>query len=341
MKKSLVFFALVACLSFFDFKTAKACLDDDEASVASESAKTEKNPESKAIKEPKKTKPAKVAVTLPPQPIPVIVVAGFNNPESVVRDLAGDHYFVSNLGVKLDPSGKDGDGYISKLGKDGKVLAKRFLPLVGKLNAPKGMAVIGHTLYVTDIDRIVGFDLKTRRTVFETSLAATKTKFLNDLAVVDSHTLLVSATDLGKLYKVALKHKDTFTQYAVLPGANGLYKDGSKWQAVSFGTGMKLNGGAGVITGSKAAHYTAYKSVSGGLDGVFRNGTKIYMTDWVAFGKPGVIHVYDLKRKTASILRTGWPVMGPADFLFDRETDKVWLPAMLEGKIYIFALGGT
>lgn len=313
MKKSLAILGLVVSLSFFGLQAANACLDDDEAAAASKSDK----------------------------PFPVIVVAGFNNPESVARDSTGDNYFVSNLGLKLDPSGKDGDGYISKLGKDGKVLAKRFLPLVGQLNAPKGMAVIGDTLYVTDIDRIVGFDLKTRRTVFETSLATTKTKFLNDLVAANSHTLVVSATDLGKIYKVDLAHKDTFNQYAILPGANGLYKDGSKWQAVSFGTGMKFNGGAGVISGGKAAHYVAYKNVNGGLDGVFRNGTKIYMTDWVAFGKPGIIRIYDLKRKSVSTLNTGWPVIGPADFLFDSETGKVWLPAMPEGKVYIFALGGT
>ena len=123
------------------------------------------------------------------------VIDGFSSPESVIADRDGSRFFVSNVGEKLEPSAKDGDGFISELTPDGAVVNRNFLPKEGVLNAPKGMAIIGQTLFVTDIDRVVGFDMATRQKTFELDFSAEKTVFLNDLAVFDDKTLFVSATD--------------------------------------------------------------------------------------------------------------------------------------------------
>ena len=72
---------------------------------------------------------------------------GLANPESITSD--GKYLYVSNIGNKLDPSAKDGDGFISKLSLDGKVIEHSWADT--KLNAPKGTAVIRGVLYVTDI----------------------------------------------------------------------------------------------------------------------------------------------------------------------------------------------
>lgn len=86
------------------------------------------------------------------------VVTGFAHPESVLID--GDRRFVSNIGEKLDPLGHDGDGFVSELDADGRIVALRALPIDSdRLDSPKGMAMLGGRLYVADIDRIVGFDL--------------------------------------------------------------------------------------------------------------------------------------------------------------------------------------
>jgi hypothetical protein len=267
------------------------------------------------------------------------VINGFANPESVARDPSGKIFYVSNLGVKLDPSGKDGDGFISAVSAEGKILAHKQFPKTSKLNAPKGMAVVGNTLYVADIDRIVGFDLATRAQVFESSLASTKTKFLNDVVAVSEHTLLVSATDLGKIYSVDLARKDDFSVYADLPGANGLYRAGSKNYAVSFGAGMNLQGGFGSISGHQKGRYHSLSGTTmGGFDGIFEHNHRLYMTDWVAFGKDGAIRVYDLKKKQLSVLKTGFVLKGPADFLYDGASNRVWLPTMMSGQVYVFPL---
>ena len=58
-----------------------------------------------------------------------------NKPESVVA--MGDFIYVSN--VNGNPTEKDGNGYISKLYKSGKVCTNKFIE---GLNAPKGMAAV-------------------------------------------------------------------------------------------------------------------------------------------------------------------------------------------------------
>lgn len=114
----------------------------------------------------------------------------FSNPESILS--FNNRYFVSNIGVKLDAE-EDGDGFIAEINSEGDIINQQFLPKSGKLNAPKGMAIIKNILYVTDIDRIVGFDLKTRETIFELDISS-QAKFLNDLVVVDEKTLYITET---------------------------------------------------------------------------------------------------------------------------------------------------
>ena len=94
------------------------------------------------------------------------VVGGFVNPESAGCDARGKAIYVGNFGApKLDPSSKEGMGYISKLSLDGKLLEHKFLPAAGgeKLNKPKGIWIRGNRLWVTDIDAAWLFDLKTKK----------------------------------------------------------------------------------------------------------------------------------------------------------------------------------
>ena len=80
---------------------------------------------------------------------------GFVFPESCGYHAGTKALYVGNFGgAKLDPAAKDGQGYISKVGLDGKVLEQKFLPAAGgeALNKPKGIWIQGNRLWVTDID---------------------------------------------------------------------------------------------------------------------------------------------------------------------------------------------
>ena len=267
------------------------------------------------------------------------VIEGFSFPESVAVDYMSGVVFVSNLGEKLEPSAKDKDGFISRLSADGNISEKKYLPQKGAvLNSPKGMAISGATLFVADVDRVVGFDISTGRQNFELDFSKEKTMFLNDIAVIDNNTLFVSATDIGKIFKMFIGPKPHYEFVIDLIGANGLYfdKKAQKLYAVSFG-GQNTKGGLGVI--SFENNKTKYEKLTEGtglLDGLWLlEGDKILFSDWVAFDKPGRLVVYDPKTKNSTTLRLPAAVHGPADFFYDEHHNQLWLPSMQEGKVIV------
>jgi len=88
---------------------------------------------------------------------------GFGHVESVAYDPRGKVLYTGDFGPDLKPADKDGKGQISKVSLDGKILEARFLPAAGQtLNKPKGIWIKGNRLWVTDIDVVWVFDLKTK-----------------------------------------------------------------------------------------------------------------------------------------------------------------------------------
>src|SRR5881296_227339 len=116
---------------------------------------------------------AAVPTPVPPSPTPppappappatkLATVEGFLTPESVLHDTAQDVYFVSN--INGSPTTKDNNGFISRVRPDGAVENLKFIEGGHggvTLNAPKGLAIRGDTLWVADIDMVRSFDAKT------------------------------------------------------------------------------------------------------------------------------------------------------------------------------------
>lgn len=280
-----------------------------------------------------------LSFTLAPLALFAAATPGFDSPESICTD--GAAYFVSNVGVKLAPSEKDGDGRIARVDAQGKVLDARFLPTgADRLDAPKGMAIVDGVLYVTDIDRLVGFSLKSRAQVFELSFAAEKTLFLNDITAGRPGELFVSATDVNRVYRVKLGAGAAYEALRVdgLKGPNGLVYcskcDGLV--VVGFGTGGKPNGRIGMIKDVSAkSYYAELAGEEGYFDGValLAGGKKLLVSDWVGFGeKQGVLRVLDIETgKFAPPVVSG--IGGPADFLYESKTNMLRLPHMMEGVV--------
>jgi len=128
-------------------------------------------------------------------------VGGFVFPESAAYDPKARVLYVGNFGgQKLAPAEKDGLGYISKVGLDGKVIEKQWVPAKGgePLNKPKGIWIRGERLWVTDIDAVWIFDLKTKK---GRKLALPGVGFANDPAVM-GNALYISDNRNDKLVKV-------------------------------------------------------------------------------------------------------------------------------------------
>jgi sugar lactone lactonase YvrE len=126
-------------------------------------------------------------------------LTGFGHPESVAYDPVGKALYVSDFGPDLKPADKDGKGKISKVSLDGKILEPAFLPAAGQvLNKPKGIWISGNRLWVTDIDAVWIFDLKTKE---GRKLDLPGIQFANDPAVM-KNVLYVSDNRSDQLFRV-------------------------------------------------------------------------------------------------------------------------------------------
>ncbi len=260
------------------------------------------------------------------------VIAGFASPESVV--VAGDSVFVSNVGEKLEPFAKDGDGFISRLDRQGNV---RELKWKSGLNAPKGMIAHNGVLYVADIDRVLGWRISDGRQVFELDLSPTGVRFLNAFAAFSGHRLLLSATDQNKVYVIHTRHpRYEALQFDTPPrGPNGLALDGQVLTVAEWGSDDKPNGMLRQyrLTGNQATQTRTYEITPPGyFDGVVGLGGQRYIvSNWVRFEPAGILHWVDARTGQVTPVRA--PVMGgPADLTLDGTV--LWVPAMLEGKVY-------
>lgn len=264
-------------------------------------------------------------------------IAGFASPESVV--VAGNDVFVSNLGVKLEPLEKDGDGFISRLDRQGNVKALRW---VDKLNGPKGLLAMEGVLYVVDIDRLLGYRISDGKTVFDLDLSATGGKFFNALARFDNRHLLVSATDLGKVFIIDLG-KGAFSEMAFdtpPKGPNGLKKAGNRLVVVEWGTDNQANGAVKIyrLEGLSAKLDKEFKPEPAGyFDGVVDLGAQRWLvSNWVKFEPAGLLQLVDTRTGRISVVNKT-PIAGPADMFLD-DQGKLWVPGMMEGKVYRMTL---
>ncbi len=144
----------------------------------------------------KASAPAKGPVVDSTAPGRTAAVSGFKTPESVRYDSANDVFYVSN--INGSPFAKDNNGFISRMKPDGKIDSLQLIA-GGRdgvtLNAPKGLALIGDTLWVADIDAVRAFNVRTGAVVANVDLSSFHAAFLNDVCVGGDGAIYV--TDSG------------------------------------------------------------------------------------------------------------------------------------------------
>ena len=216
------------------------------------------------------------------EPTQVWSLDGFNTPESVVHDAERGELYVSN--VAGAPGEKDGVGFLSRVSPDGEMLEAQW---VTGLDAPKGLALDGGTLYVSDIDRLVAIDIETGEVT--DSWQGEGAQFLNDPAVDDQGRVFVSDMAGSAIYVLDGGSFSVWLQDEALQHPNGLKVDDGRLIVAAWGQGLQED-----FSTSVAGHLIAVdletKEISalgsgepvGNLDGLEPDGAGNWLaTDWM------------------------------------------------------------
>jgi len=221
---------------------------------------------------------------------PLWSLNNFDQPESVVSDASGQHLYVSNINGQ--PTQLNGKGYISKLSINGKVLNQHWLK---GMDAPKGMAIKGDTLYVADMQQVHVVSLSKGEII--TRFTAPKAKMLNDITIGDDGSVYISDLLGGGIYRIksGIKHHTMAIWFnpTQLPHPNGLLWHNGSLLVASWGLGMnndfttqtpgsiyKINMGTTVNKPSLEPLAAAKKM--GNLDGLTQNNGSLYVSDWIS-----------------------------------------------------------
>jgi hypothetical protein len=214
------------------------------------------------------------------------VTDGIDSPESVYYDATSGFLFSSQIGG--DASARDGNGRIVKLTVDGKVVDANWAK---GLDAPKGMRAYRATLYVADIDQVVGFDIGSGREVSRVKIA--DAKFLNDLCTGPDGAIYTTDSFANRVWVIRNGAASLFSDAPQLQLPNGILVDGNKVIVATDGTAGR--GGAGT-PGSLFAIDIATKAITqvtnqsiGTPDGLESDGRGGFITSDVAGGR--VFHV--------------------------------------------------
>ena len=259
------------------------------------------------------------------------VSGDFNAPESAYYDAGADAVFVSSINGQILE--KDGNGYISRLSPDGKVVSAKW---VTGLHAPKGLRSVAGTLWVSDIDEVVAIDIATARIVRRVRVEGAQ--FLNDLATAPDGTVYVSDSNLSRIYQVKDGVSSVFVEGAdVVEQPNGLLVDGGRLVLGTIGPAPQPGRGRGTGPGPTGhlfafdlrtrARTTLTTERVGGIDGIEPDGRGgLLVTDVIGarllhVDPAGAVRV--LAKFTA----------GGADFGYVAKTRTAIVPFLFENRV--------
>ncbi len=260
---------------------------------------------------------------------PLFTVTGLLQPESVIYDSARECYYVSNInGV---PNEKDGNGFISIIRNDSLV----NLRWVEGLDAPKGLAISGDFLYVTDIDQIHKINIKTESVI--ESIVVKNALFLNDITSSPEGDLFISDMMSGIIHRLSDSQIEPWFTNSALSMPNGLCYHKGALIVGTWGRGMKENFeteelGALFSIKLKSKKVTKLSTeLQGNLDGVALKGRNIFIVSDYINGK-----IYEVSSKGSRELMQLHK--GSADITYNPREKRLLVPQMAQGTLEVHSL---
>jgi hypothetical protein len=275
--------------------------------------------------------------------VTVVDEVGFATPESVLHDEVADIYLVSN--ISGEPLGQDDDGFISRMTPGGEVETLRWIDGADEavtLHAPKGMAILGDSLYVADIDCVRIFVRTTGEAAGEVCIG--DATFLNDITVDDNNTLYV--TDMGMAAGEA--------EGELVPsGTDAVHRFTADGRSSAFIEGEELGRPNGLAFGSRGLFLVSYGS--GEIAQLTAQGTRVTVLppgdrqlDGIVFTPEGGFLFSNWTDQTVravgpggSIYTVAEGIPSPGDIGLDAQRDRVLVPSLSTNAVWIVELPET
>lgn len=248
----------------------------------------------------------------------------FQIPESVLYDPATGFIYVSN--INGNPGAKDRNGFISKLSAEGKIISLKWAT---GLNAPKGMAIYGKKLYVSDVDNVACIDLFSGKILRKIPVPGAV--FLNDVAADEAGNIYVSDSS-GKnsvVYRVKNGKAEVWLKGGKIKSPNGLfYRDGILY------IGTFSGGGRILAVDVKTKKIKVVANIGHGIDGLILDRDGFFLiSDW-----RGRTELVTKEGKINLLLDTTSQKINSADLGYISEKWIVLVPTFFDNRVVAYRL---
>jgi hypothetical protein len=241
----------------------------------------------------------------------------FRTPESVLFDGKGKRLFVSNIDGA--PAEKDGKGFISIVGLDGKPIS---LEWIKGLNAPKGMGIYKNKLYVADLTELVVIDIK--QAIILEKIPVEGAVFLNDIVIDSKGIVFVSDTRSFNVYQYDQERVSVTMRNLKRP--NGLLMNEKDLLILDNGSLLALNLNGQLLQ--------LMEGMDPSTDGIER----VKADEYIVSAWEGVIY-YVIANKTKEILLdTRKEKKNTADIGYDAKNRIIYVPTFFGNKLVAYKL---
>jgi len=244
---------------------------------------------------------------------------GLKTTESVLYDPTGKVLYVAN--INENPWQKDNNGYISKIGLDGKMIAAKWAT---GMSAPKGMGIANGKLFVTNIDEVVEIDLANGSVVKR--YTHPKAVNLNDIAVSREGVVYVSDSKGDCLFYLQGSKLEVLSDSPEVKASNGLYVK----------NGLLLCGQQNMIVAFnlKTRDVSTYIENTGGIDGIEAVGNKTYLiSDW-----SGHVYMVEPDKERMLLLDTTPLKINAADIGYNTSEGILYVPTFFNNGVVAYKL---
>ncbi|AZQ62932.1 hypothetical protein EI427_11990 [Flammeovirga pectinis] len=234
---------------------------------------------------------------------------------------------------------KSGLFYISSPGNHGIIKRGRrggAVFAVKDLLHPRGLTTYGGILYVADSNRVVGYQLKTSKKVFEENIDGANA--LHSIACDGSH-LFVSDKSVSKIFKITIKSKKQEILTADIVNPTGLYYD-KKLREILILSSQESGGGVYTYNlRNKEIELRLTVDEFPYLEDItFNESMSYYITAWGADHKENVIiKINSSLKREARVIQSSTD--GPSGLLYIKRTNELAIASEYSNNLNIIKLG--